>query len=291
MGSEEPRTKRRALVLALSLLAGSAAGCAAERAAGRADPERRPSGLPDGAFSWQEIRGGHDRLDAFQDLRDRTIALVEQALSLPGRPAGASSGSRAPRDESGRSAADRALEAMRSTFDVARAPEELLARIAYFDRGRARHPGDAPGGDSHEAEGIEIRLERHLAEGRSRALSVRLEDFARDGSVDGRLDRITIRWAAAPPAAPALDRLAVDLSVERGEVFGSIELGDEARFGVTSPHLGPLIGRAEVDLYRHIAATTFARAVRDGTAPVKLRPAPPRGTSFPATPAGEEEPH
>jgi hypothetical protein len=250
--------------LALSLAVGCASAEPSEPPPLKNEPPPRhaedgtgkpPVGVRAGAFSWRDVRGGQDRIEAFCDLRDRTVALLEEAARFPGQ-----GGAESP--------ALRELPAVRATFDETRAPEQLDARVVYFDRER-RPPTDR---DEVPAEGVEIRLRRLDARGPARTLTVTLEDTANAGMVDGEVDRISIRWSPAS--------LTIDVESDGGALVQRVRKASEAEYRVTSPYLGAILARAQSDVYKPLGGLAFARAVREGSAPLIVRPSPPRNTSF-----------
>src|SRR4051812_1842114 len=83
-------------------------------------PEPLPKGGRLGAFAWREIRGDHDRLDEFKSLRDRALAIFEEAARFPGEGRQPSPGAKK-------------IPAIRVAFDDQHAPDELTARVVYFD--------------------------------------------------------------------------------------------------------------------------------------------------------------
>lgn len=237
--------------------------CAAPpRAAAPARDGEPPPGVRPGAFSWREVRGGQDKIEAFQDLRDRALSLFEEAARFPGR-----GGAPSP--------AARALPDVRASFDETRAPDQLEARVVYFDRTPA-------------AEGIEVRLLRRDRAAGPLALTITIEDVALGDAVDGRADRLSIRWEPAALAIEIEPEEDGSGLVQRVRVAAAAA-AEDAEYRVTSPHLASLLARAQETLYEPLSGPAFARVVREGSAPLLIRPAPPRGTSFAPAP-GEESP-
>jgi hypothetical protein len=231
-----------------------------------ADPPRGgETVLPRGTFCSRVVRGDRDKLDDYRTLRDEAVAVLEEAARFPGR-AGASS------------PAVRLLGEVHDTFDESRRPQELEAAIAWFDR------VEAPA-----AEGIELILTRRAAGEPERTLRLTLEDLVQGGAVDGQIDRVRIVWS--PGARERV--VAISLGEEGGEVVEHVEVAAEAPYRVSAPEVSELYARIQREVYRPLSGAAFVRVARAGPAPVRFRPAPPQGTSFPpldAAPRAYEAP-
>ncbi|HVY61825.1 MAG TPA: hypothetical protein VHF22_09240, partial [Planctomycetota bacterium] len=138
-----------------------------------------PPGIRPGCFAWREIRGDHDRLDEFKSLRDRVVAIFEEAARFPGQ-----SGQPSP--------AAKEIPAIRAAFDDQHAPEELSASIAYFQDGP--YPGV---GMADALEGVELTLRRAAAKSKPVELTLVLSDGFPAGPVDGKVDGLGANWSPA----------------------------------------------------------------------------------------------
>lgn len=217
-----------------------------------------PAALPPGTFFSRTVRGDRDRLDDFAKLRDQALAVLEEAAKF---------------HESGR---PEILREVRETFDERRLPRELEARIAFFDR------VDAPA-----AEGIELVLARRAPAEPPRLLRLTLEDLATGGAVDGRIDRLRILWSPhgeGMAGARVAGQVAIELGHEGGQIVQHVEVAEEARFRVTAPEVTALYARAQRDVYQPFSGAAFVRIARASPLPLRARPAPPQGTSFPGPP-------
>lgn len=218
-----------------------------------ADGDDPPAGCPRGTFFWRVVRGDRDKLDSYRTLRDHAVTVVEEAARFPGR-----GGAPSP--------AVRLLAEVRDTFDDARRAGELEARIAYFDR------VEAPA-----AEGIELVLTRHGSGESERRLTLTLEDLAQGGAVDGVIDRVRIAWLPGRSDG----RVSIELGDEGGQIVEHVEVASEARYQVTAPQVTELYARVQRDVYKPLSGEAFVRVARAGPSPLRFRPAPPQGTSFP----------
>jgi hypothetical protein len=215
-----------------------------------------PPGFPPGTFFWRVVRGDRDKLDDYRVLRDDALRVLEEAARFPAK-------------EGAQSPAAQLLGEVRATFDESTGPSELEARLAYFDR------TEAPA-----AEGIALTLVRRATGAPERSLTLTLEDLATGGAVDGRIDRVRIAWC--PRGEAAAGALSIELGEEGGEIVEHVLVADQAGYRVSAPQVAELFARVQREVYKPLSGQAFVRVARAAPGPLRFRPAPPQGTSFPA---------
>jgi hypothetical protein len=193
------------------------------------------------------MHGEHDKLDEFRSMRDRAMAVFEEAARFPGQ-----GGAPSP--------AAKEIPAIRAALDDQHAPEELSACVTYFD--------------GAGSEGIEIELRRTPAKSPPSELVLDLVDEAVAGAVDGKLDSVGAIWSPG--------RVTIALRREGGQYVERVRVGEDASYSVTSPNLAGIMARAQTEIYDRRTGANFTRLVREGGMRLRARPAAPHGTSFPA---------
>jgi hypothetical protein len=259
----------RPRALALLALAAALAGASCRTPAASSDaPPAVVAAPPPGVFAWRDIRGGEDKIDAFKDLRDRVIGLFEAAAKFPG--------------ESGQpSPAAREVVEIKKTFDDQHAPEELSARIEWFDRAIGYEDHGHQYG--HATEGLEVRLRRAPLHDSASELRVVVQELVLATSVSGQPNDFEFGWLS-DGSRVALD-LRVNSDVKRTEFGESVDsLGGE-HYLVRSPEIALLLARAQADVYDPLSGPAFSRLVRDGVATMRARSHPPAHSSFYVVPA------
>ena len=260
---------RASPVLVFSAVSLALGACFEPHSVPKPPPDSLPQGVRAGAFFWREVRGDRDRLAEYRVLRDLAVGvLAETAGSPTGAPFPAAF----------------AVAEARETFDESFAPEELAARLFYFDR--LSPPA---------AEGVELVLERRRAVSRGvnasgeiysgkcvPRLVLTLEDLCADGAVDGTFDRLRLEWSgSSPPEWPEKPSIVIEIAREGPYLVENVDIAGERRYRLVAPGLQTLFTRLQASLYGPLGAAAFRRAVREGPVALRPRPAEPANTSFP----------